>query len=117
MQKKKLKKGGWRSEKWGCNSKLHIWQNWVPLVKGEEVNFFFPTNKLFHVKQKGETNTIFKFFENSNSHQISQTKIPFWLDFHGDHESKLRFHSECLYRDKSEHQVLTQKNKTKKKVN
>jgi len=39
------------------------------------------------------------------------------LDFHADHESKLRFHSECLYREKSEQQVLTQKITTQTTVN
>jgi len=33
------------------------------------------------------------------------------LDFHGDHESKFRFHSECLYREKSEEKVSNPKNK------
>jgi len=51
-----------------------------------------------------------------NRHQISQTKIPFWLDFHADHESKLRFHNECLYREKSENKVLTQKNSELNKI-
>jgi len=60
--------------------------------------------------------SLFKKFENSNSHQISQTKISFCLDFHTDHESKLRFHSECFYRDKSEEKVSTQKIKLKKEI-
>jgi len=46
--------------------------------------------------------TKFSKLKNPNDHQISQTKIPFWLVFHADHESKLRFHSEGLYREKSE---------------
>jgi len=58
--------------------------------------------------------TILSKPKSSNFHQISQTKIPFWLDFHADHESKFRFHSEYLYREKSEKKVLTQKIKTQK---
>ena len=54
--------------------------------------------------RKTPTTTISSLqnLKTSNVHQISQTKIPFWLDFYADHESKLRFDSECLYREKSE---------------
>jgi hypothetical protein len=53
------------------------------------------------VNEQHKNHQSFKFFKTSNIHQISQTKIPFCLDFHADHESKLIFHSECLYREKS----------------
>ena len=72
-----------------------------------------PQNFQFMWKQHQNT-TILSKLKSSNVHQISQTKIPFWVDFHADRESKIRFHSECLYREKSEQQVLTQKNKTQK---
>jgi len=36
------------------------------------------------------------------------------LDFHTDHESKLRFHSECLYKEKSEEKVSNAKNKSQR---
>ena len=100
--------------KGGCNKNQHIRQKWVSLVKRGEVNFFSPNHTSIHAANNNTNTIIFYFFENSNSHQISQTKISFWLTFHVDHESKLKFHSKGLYREKSEKQVLTPKNKTQK---
>jgi len=67
----------------------------------EEDNFFFLLSSLSRETPHHHS----KKFENSNSHQMSQTKIPFCLVSRTDHETMIRFHRGGLYREKSEPQL------------
>ena len=69
---------------------------------------------LFHVKTQTTTTSSFKKFENSNRHQISQTNIPFCLNFRADHETMLRFHRGGLCREKSKQRLRIEKNENTK---
>ena len=60
------------------------------------------------------TTSSFKKLENSNSHQISQTSIPFCLIFRADHETILRFHRGGLCKEKSKQQLRIEKNENTK---
>jgi len=115
MQENENKKGGSRSENGGAIETAYRTKRQVgPVVNKEGGQLLLLPLTTYEQKQHY---IMLQKIKISNRHQISQTKILFWLDFHADHESKLRFHSECLYKEKSENKVLTQKIKLKKTVN
>ena len=78
---------------------------WGPHGQGGKKSTSSSSSLLLSRETKQQKHHHSKKFENSNIHQISQTKIPFCLVFRTDHETIIRFHRGALYREKSEQQL------------
>jgi len=90
----------------GCQNKQYKRQNmWGPRGQGGKKSTSSSSSLLLSRETQQQEPNHSKKFENSNSHQISQTKIQFCLVSRTDHETMIRFHIGGLYREKSEPQL------------
>ena len=121
MPKKKWKKKGvqiWKRGG-GAKEKLHIGQKLsVGLTVNKEGRSTTPSSSSSSRKTPTTTTPSLQNLKTSNVHQIAQTKISFWLDFHADHKSNLDFTvNVCIERKVKKKSFDPKKIKLKKIVN